>query len=185
MVLQSNLLVSIVSNKGITVCHTLQESHERVCRVCLGEIPPAGRVEFIGRLTPVHWEAVDGVGHQVDRGASGNVVSGQGIIFDGLAHRHGDRRDVAQGFFADILQIWQQVDVGFFNVFFNVASQRVEQEGHVLANLLAEFALDVWILGEKKKCPSHRSRGRVMSADGQSQCARKRELAPTQLRGKS
>ena len=72
---------------------------------------PALRVEGVGRRAPERGKPVDGVGVDVDGGAGGDGVAAQGVGGEGLAHRHGDRRDVAQGFAADVVEVGQEVGV--------------------------------------------------------------------------
>ena len=73
-------------------------------------IPPIG-VKGISVVTPERRQAMYSVGVDVYRCASGNIEATKLVLDDGLAHCHGDRRNVPQGFAAYVVQVMEIVSV--------------------------------------------------------------------------
>lgn len=115
-------------------------------------VPPV-RVELVGRGAPELGEPVDRVGEDVDGRARGDEVVAQLVVREGLAHRHGDWGDVAQGFAADVVQVGQLVWVDLGDRVGVLPRGGVEEERVVGADLLAELVLDVMVLAEEVQCP--------------------------------
>ena len=81
----------------------------------------------------------------IDGSAGGDVVAAESVGGNGLTHGHGDGRDVAQGFAADVVEVGECVGVDGCEGLLVVAGGGVEEEGHVLFDFGAEFVLDFWV----------------------------------------
>ena len=124
---------------------------------------PSVRVEHVRALAPEDGEAVDGVGVDVDGRAGGDVVAAEGVVGDGLADRHGDGGDVAQGLAADVVQVGQAVGVEAREAIHVVAGAGVEEEGVVLVDFGAEAGLDLRMGAEQVDCPGNAGGGGVVA----------------------
>ena len=113
----------------------------------LGQPVPAVRIEDVGVGAPEGREAVDGVGVDVDGRLGGDGVAREGVRGEGLADRHGDRGDVAEGFAADVVEVGEVVWVCGRQAGRVGARARREEEGVVLFDLRAEAFLYLWVRG--------------------------------------
>ena len=106
------------------------------------KIVPSIGVKDISVVTPERGQAMYSVGVDIYRCASRDIVATKIVIGDGLAYRHGDRRDVPQGFATYVVQIMEVVSVKFGKALDVVAGPGIEEEGVVLLDLCSDTALN-------------------------------------------
>ena len=82
------------------------------------------------------------VGVDVYRCAGRDVVATKTVIGDGLAHCHGDRRNVPQGFATYIVQVMEVISVKFGEALNVVSGHWIEEERVVLLNLRSDTLLN-------------------------------------------
>ena len=101
-----------------------------------------------------------GVGVDVHRRAGRDIIATETIILDGLAHCHGDRRNIPQRFPTYIVQIMKIVSIEFGKTLDVIAGQVIEQERVMLLDLGSDTLLNFRMRCEQVDGPGNTSRRR-------------------------
>ena len=115
-------------------------------------IPSIG-VKSVSSVAPEGRQAVYSVGVDVYRGAGGNLVAAQIIICDGLAHSHGNRRNVPQGFATDIVQVMEIVSVKFGQALDVISRRGIKEERVMLFDFRSDTFLNCRMFCEQVEGP--------------------------------
>ena len=82
-----------------------------------------------------------------------DVVATKTIGGNGLPYRHGNRRNVSQGFATYIVQIVEIVSIKFGKALYVIARCRIEEEGIVLLDFCSDTLLNLGMRCEQVNGP--------------------------------
>ena len=82
-----------------------------------------------------------------------DIVATKTIGGNGLPYRHGNRRNVSQGFATYIVQIVEIVSIKFGKALYVIARCRIEEEGIVLLDFCSDTLLNLGMRCEQVNGP--------------------------------
>ena len=107
---------------------------------------------------------MDSVGVDVDSCLGGDVIASQAVISDSFANGHGNGRNVAEGFAADVVEVVEVIGVKAGEAVDVITGCGVKHEWVVLFDFCADAFLDLGMGGEEVDGPGNAGGGGVMAS---------------------